>query len=468
MRNNDRILRYYKSIIFIGIILFLSYSCRKDEAKVEVVILPVNPALQKIFDIEKVPHITLEISTNEWNRLLENFDINRNNEEYVLGNFTILIDNNVTRLDSIGLRLRGNTSRRRPEGTTGEVHQATNPDWHHVHFSLNFKKYRKSQRYQNLERMNLKWFKDDANYVREVYSYDLFERFGVWTAPQSSYCMLTIKILEDEKPAYFGVYQMIESIDEDFLSNRANSFVSPNGNLWKCTWGANLRVPDQTLMGVEDATLDPNTMVTYIYDLKTNEKSLDGAKNQLSDFIGEFNSTSGDNFKVWVDKKIDVPLLLKTYAVNVMVGMWDDYWANSNNYYMYFDADGRFYFIPYDYDNTLGTSLMMDSGTKNFLNWGNSHNPLIKKIIEIPEYKTMYVKYLHDLVKAENDYFHVDKSTPRIEAWQAMIGPYVTNDTGEDMVIDDFPAPWGNQPQYRLNTETNNFFIFRSSNLPPN
>lgn len=51
---------------------------------------------------------------------------------------------------------------------------------------------------------------------------------------------------------------------------------------------------------------------------------------------------------------------LKTYAIrNVTVGMWDDYWSNSNNYYFYFDAAGKFYFIPYDYDNTLGTSLLM-------------------------------------------------------------------------------------------------------------
>ena len=42
--------------------------------------------------------------------------------------------------------------------------------------------------------------------------------------------------------------------------------------------------------------------------------------------------------------KMDVNLFLKTY-VNVMVGMWDDYWNNSNNFYFYFDGAGKFYFI---------------------------------------------------------------------------------------------------------------------------
>jgi hypothetical protein len=90
--------------------------------------------------------------------------------------------------------LKGNTSRRRPEGNPGETHNATNPDWHHASFTVSFKKYNKTQLFHNSEKVVLKWFKDDAMYAREVYSYDLFEKFGVWTAPQSSYCKLTIKV----------------------------------------------------------------------------------------------------------------------------------------------------------------------------------------------------------------------------------------------------------------------------------
>ena len=207
-------------------------------------------------------------------------------------------------------------------------------------------------------------------------------------------------------------------------------------------------------------------MQTFVYDLKTNKKELVTAETELANFITDFNSKSGDVFKTWVDEKIDVPLLLRTYAVNVMVGMWDDYWANNNNYYMYFDTDGRFYFIPYDYDNTLGTSLLMDSGTQDFLNWGNANNPLIKKIISIQEYKELYVSYLHELIKPENDLFYTPESISRIENWQNMIRTNVPNDTDEDIIIGDNPAYWGNKPQYRLNSQSNNFFNIRSAHIP--
>jgi hypothetical protein len=43
------------------------------------------------------------------------------------------------------------------------------------------------------------------------------------------------------------------------------------------------------------------------------------------------------------------------------VGMWDDYWIILIIFISIL-MQGKFYFIPYDYDNTLGTSLMTDSG----------------------------------------------------------------------------------------------------------
>ena len=39
----------------------------------------------------------------------------------------------------------------------------------------------------------------------------------------------------------------------------------------------------------------------------------------------------------WFISNMDVDLFLKTYAANVILGMWDDYWTNMNNYYFYFD-----------------------------------------------------------------------------------------------------------------------------------
>ncbi|HET7733773.1 MAG TPA: CotH kinase family protein, partial [Paludibacter sp.] len=309
-----------------------------------------------IFDINSIPEITLEISTAEWNNLLSYFDQNPDNEEYTHTNFTFTKEGKYLSLNDVGLRIRGNTSRRRPEGNKSEVHNSTNAVWHHSSFALNFKKFVNGQNMAGSEKINLKWFKDDATYTREVYCYDLFERFGVWTAPQSSYCRLNIKIKEDSDTAYYGIYQLVEPIDKEYLKNRSGKYADSDGNLWKANWGADFKSANMSQMGIENITLTQT--YTPVYDLKTNNKTLEVAKLQLADFITNLNSKTGDDFKAWISAKMDVNLFLKTYAVNVVCGMWDDYWCNKNNFYFYFDSAGKFYFIPYDYDNTLGTSLI--------------------------------------------------------------------------------------------------------------
>lgn len=419
-----------------------------------------------VYDVDAVPSITLNITAAEWNKLLSYYDQNPKNEEYVKGNFNFVKGGNPETLNDIGLRLRGNTSRRRPEGSIGQLHNTTNPDWHHASFTLNFKKYSKDQLFHSAEKLILKWFKDDPVYAREVYAYDLFERFGVWTAAQSSYCRLTIKIEGDAKPAYFGVYQLIEPVDDTYLSNR-KSFFSTEGNLWKANYGADLKDPSKDNMGIEKITLTSN--YTPVYDYKSKKSNLENAKTQLADFINHVNNKQGLELKNYIDSKMDVDLFLKTYAVNVMVGMWDDYWNNKSNYYFYFDGAGKFYFIPYDYDNILGTSyLMTDSGTQNPLNWGdNEAKPLVAKVLSIVEYKQKYINYLKDLADKKYDLFYVNYGQQRISAWQSKISAYVTNDTGEDMSIYDAPASWGNKPDYKLMSGTsNNFFVVKAASIP--
>ena len=162
---------------FLFSILLLLVTCRNQEENNPVT--PDPPLFQQayqppyfqtdsqkfIYDIDALPEITVEVSLAEWNKFLNYYDQNPNNEEYVAGKFTWVKNGTTEILDKIGLRLKGNTSRRRPEGNPGETHNATNPDWHHASFTVSFKKYNKTQLFHNSEKVVLKWFKDDAMYA---------------------------------------------------------------------------------------------------------------------------------------------------------------------------------------------------------------------------------------------------------------------------------------------------------------
>jgi spore coat protein CotH/chitodextrinase len=435
--------------------------------------------LNYVFDQTALPEITIEISTEQWNQLLLNYDKNPQNEIEVMADFSFGKGGKIDKLDQIGIRLRGNTSRRRPEGIKGQLHNPKAPDWKHAHFALKFAKFNKSQRFYGMSDLNTKWFKDDAMYARELYSYDLHKRFDVWSAPFSSYAKLNIKIKEDQKIAYFGVYQMIEAINQDYLNKRFPKNVNgvAPGNLWKGTYPGQTGPADLTMnnldkkIGIED----PDNNIFKTYDLKTNKKAIDTiAKPQLVQFIQQLSSSVAN--QAWLEKNINVDLLLRSLATSVALGSWDDYWILGNNYYMYFDEQAKMHWIPYDFDNTLGTSFIVkDAGKQDVLRWGsvNSSRPLLAKIMAVPAFKAKYVQYLNELIDPNRNLFDAQKSMARIKAWHQLVGPHIKNDTGEDMVIADQPASWGNASFYRLlsGDATTNFFkakaaAIRAAQLP--
>lgn len=453
---------YFSKYIFFAFVFFF-INCSKEETITKDTPTPVvtDPTESvELFKMEDVPEIKLTVPLKDWNTLLTNFDINPANDEKVVSHFEFKLNGQKYTLDSIAIRLKGNTSRRRPEGNNGELHNPLAPNWHHCHFGLDFSKYKKKQRFAKREKIYLKWFKDDPNYAREIYSYDLFERYGIWTAPQASYCRLTIYVEGDTKPAYYGVYAMIESVDEDYIANRSTNWGGNPGYLWKCSniSGYKADFTSNTNIGVQDVQLDPSKSKVYAYDLKTHESEILTAQNELTSFISDLNSKSSTDFKTWINSKMDVPLFLKTYAVNVALGMWDDYWVNGNNFYFYFATDGKVYFIPYDYDNTLGTStIVSNSGTQDPLNWGGiSGKPLINRIMAVPEFKSLYKSYLKELIDPTKELFDATSSMNRIKSWQLKIEPFVDNDTHKDTEIIDEPAYWSNVKNYRLFSGDNN------------
>ena len=420
-----------------------------------------------IFDPDALSEIHLEVPLEEWNKLLGYYDADPNTEEYVRCKVTYVKGTETTVISDSGLRLKGNTSRRRPENGSGG-HKTPGTSWNHCHFGLNFPKYVKDDAHtlRSTKKLYLKWFKDDSIYAREVFCFDFMRRCGIWTAVNSWYVRLFVKVVGDASETYYGVYQVQESVDKPYLSGRADKgFLSDEGNLWKCRYGAGLNNADESLFGIDDSST-----ATPPYELKTNTKNGKAAAYaQLKDFIAKVSGKTGDSFYQWIQQVTDVDFLLKTYAANVVVGMWDDYWCNNNNYYLYFTTtdtyDYKFFFIPYDYDNTLGTSLMMDSGRQDPLHWGNDSYPLIAKILSYPDLKAKYVAFLKEMV-ASGSPFHYNAATARIRAWHNMISSYVSNDTGQDMSIIDAPASWGNHGEYRLLTDgQNNFFRAKTATI---
>ena len=434
---------------------------------------PVREGYDYVWDNNVIPEVHLDVSLDEWNRLLQLYDANAYTTQYVMGSLSFVRDGETTVIDSVGIRIKGNTSRRRPEGWYGEMHHRDNTDWHHAHFGVNLRKYVDDDAHtiQGVRKLHLKWFKDDPACVRELFCFELFRRAGVWTAPRDQYCRLWLHVEGDSREAYYGVYELLEPIDKRYVKDRKDQFGSSNGYLWKCRNGAaGLNNPNG------DIWYDDDTDDRHAYTLETQTEEFDSARVQLRDLMNKINNLNDADFRTWIQRATDVDLLLKTYAVNVAVGMWDDYWNNANNYYLYFNSkhlhDYQFFFIPYDYDNTLGTTLRCgnqdDAGRQDPLHWGNDGNRLIARILKFGDFKAIYINHLKFLVTQGNAMMDRKAAQARIRAWHNRIAPYVNNDTGEDTAIEDKPAPWSNHSEYNLlKSNSDNFFTVKAASIMP-
>ena len=463
--------------------------------------------LNYIFNPDVLGHTTVTITRDEWNTMLDYIAQNPKNETCVHAEYQFEKGDYKWNLSDVGIRIRGNTSRVSPQIGRGPG----NKDYVQAHFSIDFEEWPVEINGEEVDREQkmagvmkgviLKRFKDDSTYSREVYGYNLFRMNGVWTSPRASYTTLTIKIIEEDgetETVDFGVYAMIEEIKKQFLKERSSDLVLPDGegknlgggtfddnkgNLWKCTWQGGDVGPDFTLsgfntstVGVEEVYLDDSLSKRYNYDLKTNEEDFDKVKAEFETWLRELNAldvNKPDEIKAWFDSKMDVALFLKTYAVNVILGMWDDYWVNSNNFYFYFDTDGKAYFIPYDYDNILGTNdCGVDAATQDPLKWGiiDETRPLIQKILAVPEYVELYKQYLIEFSDSES-FFDVNKSIARITGWHNLIGEHVKSDNliyGDTTPeIRDGVASWG-EPLIDYTVYTPgimNYFTIRANSI---
>ena len=430
-------------------------------------------ALDSIFNPDELGEMVLVIDRSEWNKHLEYCDIDIGHEESVIAKgFYFAKDSKQWFFKDVGFRIRGNTSRRKPQDSAGNYIQS--------HFAIDFEEWLTDEdKAANLDKklaksmrgVMLKRFKDDATYSREVYGYNLFRKNKIWIAPRAAYTTLKIQIVDDLdldkdgdikefETVNYGVYGMIEEIKKRFLAERTEkqgggNFVGNNGNLWKCTWKGckpNFVKNEANSIGEEkvEPIKDSSGKVVqfdkeeFTYDYKGDNTLAEG-KTQLLAFMEELNnlpncsesSSASDIQKVkdFYTNKMDGDLFLRTYAINVILGMNDDYWVNNNNFYFYFDEelDGvcKAYFIPYDYDNILGVSCVgdFDVGTKNPMEWGSltdGQHPLIQKILNVPEYMQAYKTYL-DLYSNEQSYFDDDKSIAQITNWQSMIQNYINS-----------------------------------------
>lgn len=415
-----------KYVSLLALILTLFISCQTereilpdkdytaDEEYLDSYIEMINLGPDYVFDSDNVPEILIQVSEDEWNKLLNNYDENPLNETDVKASFIWYKDGFEEYIPEIGLRLR--EANIRPEGSYGDQHDPKNLQLSPVSFKLDFNQYENDIQFHDLEALNLNVLKGESFDFVNVYAYDLLERLEVSYHPHASFAKLYVYITSDESPVYYGIYEMEEPVDRQFLRNYFPT--TDDGYLWKCAEQAYFTTNNQDI-GIE------NTQLTqlFIYDLKTNKRDFESfAMPQLITFIESLNTLEGDVFHEWITNHFEVDDFLKTLAVNVLFSQNEDYLLNPQEFYFYFEEKtGMAHYIPFDYHLSLAPNseefefaVFTETITEN-------QSPLITKILNIEEFYLSYSNYLVQLLKPENELFDPYTGSQRLKEWQTLI-----------------------------------------------
>lgn len=320
-------------------------------------------------------------------------------------------------IDSVGFRLRGNTSR-----------QAFKKS-----FKLSFDRFIKGREFHGVDNLNLNGEHNDPSIIRSKLSWDVFNRAGVISS-RAAHAKIYIN------GEYFGLYISVEEIDKEFLKR---NFKNHSGNLWKCLWPADLVFlgTDPNIYKFEGWNRPP-------YELKTNTDENDFT--ELAKFISVLNNTSPSLFQSRIELVLDIASVLKYFALNTLLGSWDEYRFLRNNYFLYFNPSSeKMELIPFDYDNTLGIDFFdVDWANINPYSWQNIEllqgqttkgRPLSDKLLAVPEYRNLFT---HFLLFYTDNLVNLQYLEPKIDSIKNLITPAIISDTYRTLdygfTIDDF------------------------------
>ncbi len=349
----------------------------------------------KLFDQTKVCYIYLTIDPDSLKYIIDN----KINDEYVKSNFVFFDGQNRDSVSNVGFRLKGATALNNQKKS----------------FKLSFNTFEKGRKYQGVKKINLLANVNDPTMIRQMLYYYIYERCGL--LPRRG---AFVKVYINNE--YRGLYTNLEEPDDEWIEDH---FDSDKGNLYKCTYPADLTYQGPEQSSYKNILNDP---VTRAYDLKTNEDADDYS--DLVQLISFLNKPNAAGFSTNIHNILNIRSVLKTYAVDIATGNWDDYFYLKNNFYLYKEpSTGQFHYAAYDTDNTFGIDwLGIDWLERDALKWYHQYEPrpLISSLLKVPEFNQIFINYLDSVT---NNVTLPDSVFPKIDEWHALITSAAEADT---------------------------------------
>ena len=227
---------------------------------------------------------------------------------YQSANVTITTaDGQVTTLNNIGVRLKGQATRTNLYGKAP--------------MKLKFDAFVPGQKFLGLTRMTLNSMVQDPSFIREDTSYRIYRAMGL-VAPRTTYSWVTVN------NADFGLYMNVEAIDAQMLKRWLNPVH---------VYSSNCYLADLTYWQ------------SGCYDTNYGDSNRSDLNAAIA--VSELN---GEAWWQAVNKIADMNSVINLMATDIYTSNWDGYTdVVQNNYYIVFDDTGKLKIIPWGQDGTF-------------------------------------------------------------------------------------------------------------------
>lgn len=255
---------------------------------------------------------------------------------------------------------------------------------------IKFDEFVVDQSFAGLKTLTLNNAKQDPSYIKQCISYQTFAAAGV---PASRCNFARVRVNGSD----MGLYVNVEAINKPMLRRH---FDDDEGNLY-----------EGTLSDFRDGW-------TGTFELKTNETVND--RTDL-DVLTTALEASDAQLLSSLDPLVDVDAFLTFWATETLIGHWDGYTGNANNFYAYRDPiSGRFQFMPWGVDGVLEARDNPFGGGGSVAVQATSALP--RRLYQLPETRDRYIARLRAVM---DDVWDVTAMTAEIDRMEQLVRPVV-------------------------------------------
>ena len=249
---------------------------------------------------------------------------------------------------------------------------------------IKFNEYVDQKPIKGLDRLTLNNNKQDAGRMCQYLSYRMFNRSGT-VSPRCSFAKVTVN------GKYLGIYSNVEAVRKPFLKA---GFGSSSGSLF------------------EGTVTDFFPAWVNRFEAKT-KKSDPAVVAKISEIMSEDNPDLEE-----LGKWVDLPAFMKFWAMESLIGFWDGYCNNQNNYFIYQRPDNsKLYFIPWGVDSSYAKTMPLPPYR---VRPRSVHSKAIlpNKLYRNPETQEMYQQTLMDLL---DTYWNEEELVAEINRAEALL-----------------------------------------------